>query len=79
VNFGIYYEKTNYKEEHYKELLEDYDRETLSTVVGFFFAENFNLSYVVTTDKYEQKYKTSNEVFTAYDASSSEIAISYIF
>jgi len=47
--------------------------------LGFFFAENFNLSYVVTTDKYEQKYKTSNEVFTAYDASSSEIAISYIF
>ena len=79
VNFGISYYKTNYKEEHYKDLLEDYDRETLSTALGFFFAENFNLSYVVTTDKYEQKYKTSNEVFTAYDASSSEIAISYIF
>ncbi|MDA0856208.1 MAG: hypothetical protein O2900_09555 [Proteobacteria bacterium] len=79
VNFGISYYKTNYKEEHYKDLLEDYDRETLSTALGFFFAENFNLSYVVTTDKYEQKYKTSNEVFTAYDASSSAIAISYIF
>ena len=79
VNFGIYYEKTNYKEEHYKDLLEDYDREMLSTVIGFFFAENFNLSYSVTTDKYEQKYKNSSEVFTAYDASSNSISINYIF
>ena len=79
VNFGIYYTKTNFKVEQYKDLLEDYDLEALSTVLGFFFAESFNLSYSVTTVKYEQKYKTSSEVFSSYDASSNTISINYIF
>lgn len=79
LNLGLIYQKTSYKEETYKDILDDYDREIFSTVLGFSFTENLNLSYILTTDKYEQKYKSSSEIFTFFDETENVFRINYMF
>jgi hypothetical protein len=79
LNFGLIYQKISFEEELNKDILDDYDREVLSTVLGLTFTENLNLSYILTNDKFEQKYKDSGERFTGLDYTENKIQINFIF
>ena len=79
LNFGLIYQRTSYKENLYPDLLEDYEREQIAYAIGLSFNENLNITYIASTDKYEQKIKDSSEIYIYLDETVNAVSLSYSF